>query len=214
MPYVSFPTAPKFNSLIRRPLWNTRVQIAVSGAEFRAPFWNEPKLGFTLSYDPLNGRVSPSEYEKLMGFYLLMQGPANAFLFDPLCGAATYGTEGVTIGTGDTSETEFQLIHDWGGYYSEDCARILASPVPRIYLGGVLKATPTHYSINMDTGLVTFVSAPGMGVVVTADFNHQYLVRFAEGGGGAGGSTDGLEFENFLYKLWRLNQVDLIQVSA
>ena len=149
-----------------------------------------------------------------MGFYLLMGGPATPFLVDPRCGISGYGTEGVVIGTGDEAETEFQLIHNWGGYYAEPCGQILASPVPQIYIDGVLQATPGDYTLNTTTGLVTFVAPPGVGLPVTADFNHQYLMRFLEGGGGPGDSSDGADFEHFVWQLWRLGQVDLISTDG
>ena len=46
-------------------------------------------------------------------------------------------------------------------------------------------------------------SAPGSGVVITADFTYYFLVRFAE---------DTAEFENFMYQLWSLKQVKLQSV--
>ena len=215
MSYVQYPTSPRYSfGLIRSPLFSTRVQYAASGKELRATFWNDPKWGFRLNYQSLDDQISPNEYEKILGFYLLMGCPATAFLFDPNHGFSSYGTEGVFIGTGDDAETEFQLIHNWGGYYDEPCANILASPVPRIYVDGVLKSTPTHYTLNSTTGLVTFVSAPAMGKAVTADFNHQYLMRFLEGGGGSGASSDGADFEKFQWNLWRLGQVDLISTDG
>lgn len=41
------------------------------------------------------------------------------------------------------------------------------SPVPLVALDGVLKATPADYSIDFTTGICTFTSAPGVGVVPT-----------------------------------------------
>jgi uncharacterized protein (TIGR02217 family) len=59
------------------------------------------------------------------------------------------------------------------------------------------------YSVDADTGLVTFETPPPAGEAVSADFTYYFRVRFAD---------DTAEFENFMFQLWSLRQVKLQSV--
>lgn len=44
-----------------------------------------------------------------------------------------------------------------------------------VYVAGVLQTVTTHYTIDTDLGLVTFVTAPGSGVTVLVEYQYYVL---------------------------------------
>jgi uncharacterized protein (TIGR02217 family) len=74
--------------------------------------------------------------------------------------------------------------------------------VGAIYFNGV-RQDPAGYTVNGETGQVTFAAPPPAGQIVTADFTYRFRVRFAD---------DTAEFENFMYQLWQLKQIKLQSV--
>jgi uncharacterized protein (TIGR02217 family) len=86
-----------------------------------------------------------------------------------------------TLGTGDTSETDFQLVKIYTkGAFSR--TRNITKPVSgtvRVSLDDVEQdASPPGWSVDTTTGIVTFDSAPGMGVIVAAGYEFDVPVRF------------------------------------
>ena len=66
-----------------------------------------------------------------------------------------------------------------------------------------IRQDPAAYSVDPDTGQVSFAAPPPAGEAITADFTYRFRVRF---------SDDTAEFENFMYQLWQLKQVKLQSV--
>lgn len=64
-----------------------------------------------------------------------------------------------SLGTGDDTETEFSVDNNYviNGTYA-------------IYIDGVLQIETTDYTINLNTGVVTFLVAPASGKAITADY--------------------------------------------
>jgi hypothetical protein len=74
---------------------------------------------------------------------------------------------------------------------------------PLIYIGGVLKTTPTDYSIG-STGLVTFTSPPASAAVLTWTGTYYRRVRFEE---------QSLSAERIFSGLWEANSIPLLSVK-
>ena len=66
-----------------------------------------------------------------------------------------------------------------------------------------MRQDPAGYTVDDETGLVTFAAPPPAGQIITADFTYRFRVRFAD---------DAAEFENFMYQLWQLKQIKLQSV--
>ena len=73
-------------------------------------------------------------------------------------------------------------------------------PVAAIATGNV-----TSYSVDPATGLVTFETAPGSGLIITADFTYYFRCRFTE---------DKYDFENFMLQLWQLKKLTFISARS
>ena len=210
---ATFPTLPGLSwSVTKQPRFATRIQRAVSGRELRALDQPNPIWTWTLTYSLLRdewdvrGGAGPGsgydELRTLIGFFLGQQGAFVPFLFsDP----SDNSVSGQVLGTGDGSTAAFQLVRTMGATLpGGGFAEPITAPdtIADIYFNGV-RQSPGSYSVNSDTGLVTFITPPPAGQSVTADFTYYFLVRFAD---------DSAEFENFMYQLWQLKQIKLQSV--
>jgi uncharacterized protein (TIGR02217 family) len=203
-----FPVLPGLGwSVSKAPRFATRIQRAVSGRELRVLDQPNPIWTWTLTYSLLRdahdtrGVAGPGvgydELRTLMGFFLQQQGSFAAFLYDD---PADDRAAGQALGTGDGSAAAFQLVRSMGvGLLGGGFAEPITAPntVSAIYFDGVVQS-PAGYSVDPDTGLVSFASPPPSGQVVAADFTYYFRVRFGD---------DSADFENFLYQLWALKQV-------
>ncbi len=202
-----FPALPGLGwSVTKAPRFAARIQTAISGRELRILNQTYPIWTWTLTYALLRDKHDtrgPSglgagydELRTLAGFFLQQQGAFQPFLFDdPTDDTVT----GLSIGTGDSSATVFQLVRNFGGFKEPIVA---PNVVSAIYFNGVLQSS-SAYAVDAATGLVTFTTPPPTGQAITADFTYYFRVRFAD---------DTAEFENFMYQLWQLKQVKLQSV--
>jgi len=187
-----FPVLPGLAwSVTKQPRFATRIQRAVSGRELRALDQPYPIWTWTLTYSVLRDGGGYDELRTLMGFFLAQQGAFATFLYeDP----ADNAVAAQMLGTGDGSASAFALVRTMGGF-----AEPIAAPhaVTGVYFDGV-RQDPSGYSVDADTGVVTFAAPPSAGKAVAADFTYYFRVRFAD---------DSAEFENFMFRLWSLRQV-------
>ena len=69
------------------------------------------------------------------------------------------------VGTGDASTVAFTLDNN-----------PITPGLQTVKLDGTTKTYPTDYTVAFDTGVITFTTAPGSSVAVTADYTY-YLVE-------------------------------------
>ncbi len=208
----TFPTTNTIAwSVTKSPNLATRIQRSVSGRELRVADYVLPIYTFTLTYEVLRDRwdirnganrgpayptpiATPlDELRAIWNFYLQQSGPLTPFKYhdpsDNTTRAVAASPQVSNFAVGDGTTTVFQMA-----------SPLLAPVIPTV----VASITPAGLtSIDLDTGLITFVTAPGVGVSVGADMQYDYKVRFA---------TDGLEAENFYYQLWQMKQLKLVSV--
>jgi len=116
------------------------------------------------------------------------------------------GTPSLTdqaIGTGDGAMTSFQLVKRYTSG-AQSWTRAIAKPVTgtvRIAFGGVEQ--PSGWSADTTTGLVTFSTAPGVGVAVTAGFEFDVPVRF---------DSDALDVTLDLERLGSITSIPLLEL--
>jgi len=202
-----FPALPGLAwSVTKTPTFQTRIQRAASGRELRALDYPYPLWQFALVYDFLrdNPAAGYDELRTLLGFFMLCQGAFGAFLFQDPSDCKVIGQ---MIGTGNASATVFQLQRAMGadlsgGGFVEPITA--PSVVSAIYLNGITQ-DPTSYSVDPGTGLVTFETAPGSDLSITADFTYYFRCRFTE---------DKYDFENFMFRLWQLKKLTFISVRS
>jgi uncharacterized protein (TIGR02217 family) len=202
-----FPSLPGLAwSVTKTPTFQTRIQRAVSGRELRALDYPYPLWQFTLVFDLLrdNPAAGYDELRTLMGFFMLCQGAFGTFLFrDPSDDQVT----GQEIGVGDASTTAFQLLRAMGatlpgGGFLEPV--VAPNVVSAVYLDGI-KQSPRNYCVDPNAGLVTFSTAPGSGLIITADYSYYFRCRIVD---------DSYDFENFMFRLWQLKKLSFISVRS
>jgi len=193
-------------SVTKTPTFQTRIQRAVSGRELRVLDYPYPLWQFALIYDFLRDDPAAGfdELRTLLGFFMLCQGAFGTFLFqDPTDCQVT----GQQIGIGNASTTVFQLQRAMGtalpgGGFLEPI--VAPKLVNAIYFDGITQ-DPASYSVDPNTGVVTFGTAPGSGLIITADFSYYFRCRFID---------DRYDFENFMYRLWQLKKLTFISVRS
>jgi uncharacterized protein (TIGR02217 family) len=202
-----FPALPGLAwSVTKSPTFQTRIQRAASGRELRALDYPFPLWQFTLVFDLLRDKPAEGydELRTLMGFYMLCQGAFGTFLFqDP----SDDRVSGQYIGTGDATTSVFQLQRTMGaaltgGGFPEPV--VAPNVVERVYLDGIVQ-DPAGYSVDPNTGLMTFSTAPRSGLIITIDYSYYFRCRF---------SDDSYAFENFMYQLWQLKKLTFISVRS
>jgi uncharacterized protein (TIGR02217 family) len=201
-------------TISRTPVYSTSIQTAKSGKELRAAWWSYPRYKFNLQFEVLRADSVNQEWQTLFGFIGRHWGSFDPFLFlDPEDNAVTAHP----FGAGDGSKTQFQLQRTlvppallnapasrafWpviGDAY-EPVFELTSAP--SIYLDGVLKALGTDYTLT--NGLVTFMVAPGAGLVLTWTGGFYRRVRL---------DTDEQDAERIVLQIWETKSLDLISVK-
>lgn len=178
------------------PEFSTDVVITHSGHEQRNSNWSQARLRYNVAY----GVKTKAQLEALITFFRARKGQAQGFRFKDW---TDYEAIGQTIGTGDGTETEFQLVK----HYSEGVnthTRIITKPIAasvNIYVDSVLQAS--GYTLDSASGMVSFDSAPANGEVIQADFEFDVPVRFA---------TDRLSSSLDDYGVYSVRDIPLVEV--
>jgi len=179
---VQFPTGISYGSS-GGPGFNTSIVATDAGTEERVARWNYPRHSYDASY----AIRSLADLNLVLEFYTARQGPAFGFRykdwFDFTSASDHRGAhdgQDVVIGTGNASEQDFQLIKKYtSGTTTRN--RTITKPVSgtvRVTLDSVEQVS--GWSVNTTSGIVTFTTAPGIGVEVTAGFEFDVPVRFGE----------------------------------
>lgn len=189
------PTLPGLAwDITAAPNFSTKVHRALSGYEVRAAFMVYPLWSFKLKFELLRDNLANNELKTLIGFFNARQGQFDSFLYSNPADSAVVAMQ---FGVGTGSQFVFQLSRGYGGY-AEPVNNLNGSP--QIYVNGVLKTLTTDYTISA-TGLVTFVTSPANGLVITWTGSFYYRCRFL---------SDAIEPSQFMKNLYSLSKLDFI----
>jgi uncharacterized protein (TIGR02217 family) len=166
-----FPEDISYGS-VGGPEYSTGIIRVGSGHEFRNQHWSEGLYRWNVIY----GVRHADDVSDLLAFFHARRGRSVGFLYKDW---RDYIGTGEQIGVGDAAETEFQLVktYDPGGV--DPYIRIIRKPIGsavRIYFDTVEQIS--GWTIDVETGIVTFSSPPGDGVVITADYEFDVPARF------------------------------------
>lgn len=177
------------------PQFSTTVVVLGSGYENRNQNW-EASRG---SWDAGIATRTPAQMAFIITFFRARWGRARGFRFrdwsDYQLGSYLPGGSPQQIATGDGETTVFQLVKTYSDgvqTYNRTIAKPVAPPAlsyvggsagwatasntVAIYLNGAKQSS--GWSVDATTGLVTFGSAPGGGVIVAADALFDTPARF------------------------------------
>lgn len=159
---VSFPLALGREVEVA-PEHATAIVASAGGHEARNAAW----AGARTHYDVGPGVRSEADIAELLGFFRARMGPARGFrLRDPF----DWRGEDEAIGTGDGSTLRFALVRRYG-----DVVRRITRPV-----AGSVSVTPAAGFTVEPGGWIAFDVAPAEGVAISATFDFDVPVRFAE----------------------------------
>ncbi len=194
---VQFPTDISYGSS-GGPEYSTDVVITAGGHEQRNSNW----VAARAKYNVAHGVKTQTQLDALIAFFRARKGRAYGFRFKDW---TDYEAAAQSIGTGDGSTTSFQLVRNYAsGGVSE--VRNIEKPVSgsiAIYFDAVQQLS--GWSVDDTTGIVTFSSAPGSGVTITADYQFDVPVRF---------DTDQLSARIDDYGVTSWNDIPLVEVRV
>jgi len=169
--------------------WNTDITEAV-GREARNAQWSESRWRISIG----GMKIKASEIDAWDAFIDVVEGAHKPFLFRLKSGR--FAIEDQQIGTGTGVLTTFQLKKT-RGYQGQSAEETILYPlhdyppilfatgrvaVPteyvRVFVDGVEKTLTTDFTVDRDTGIITFVAAPANGAIITATCKFLVLARF------------------------------------
>jgi len=171
------------------PRFKTRVNAVDSGQEQRNIDWvnrrGEWDLAGAFMYLDRPAAETRTDVQIVLDLFHAQQGRAHGFRYkDPadfkIGDVDNPTTDNQSIGTGDTSETAFQVFkrYTFGAVnYDRDIKKLVTGKAVFL-LDNVVKTVTTDYTVDLDTGIVTWNSPPGAGVDVQCAVEFDVPVRF------------------------------------
>lgn len=147
--------------------------------ETRIILQSYPRWKWEAAFSVLRSSATYGELQTLVGFFNSLYGSWDSFLYPD---ADDNSVSNQSIGTGDGSTINFQLVRAWGGFVEPVLAPNL-TVVPQLWVNGVLKTYGTDYTINAwgntgGPGLINFLTgAPASGATITASFSYYWPCR-------------------------------------
>lgn len=155
------------------PGFNTTIFTSQSGFEQRNSNWATSRA----SYDVAFGIRDEQDLADVLEFFYVMRGRATGFRFKDW---GDYRITNGNIGTGDGVDTTFQIVKKYtvgANTYTRTINKIVTGTL-QVYVNSVLQVLTTDYTVNMNTGLITFTSPPGNGLAITVTCEFDVPVRF------------------------------------
>jgi uncharacterized protein (TIGR02217 family) len=193
-----YPTLPGLDFGVSRSVLVPPVAIKTTPSlrEFRARNSSYVRYEYSLAYEFLRTRGSWTELQSIVGFFNLVGGPYDSFLFnDPDDNTAT----AEQFATGNGTTTVFQLVRAYGGFaeavYDFNGAVAIFDNGSNVGAGASVSST----------GVVTFTTAPAAGHLLTWSGQFYHRCRFKD--------TE-LSADKFMDKLWAMRKVNFMTVQA
>ncbi len=151
------------------PRFRTTVVETAGGHEFRNAVWAAARAEWTIAYDALG----QGELDTILAFWYARSGRLRAFRFFDWTDNAKAGQK---IGDGDGQTTAFQCVKTYssGGVtytrtltkliHNETLAQGIGLLKLKFFLDAVEQTETTDWTVDVNTGIVTFVTAPGPAV--------------------------------------------------
>lgn len=205
---VRFPTAISFGS-IGGPERKTEIVALANGFEERNTPWAHSRR----RYDAGLGVQTLDQLAQVIAFFEARRGQLFGFRwkdwtdFKSCNPSETVTSSDQTLGSGDGTTTEFQLVKSYhsGG---EEYIRPISKPVAdttRVSLDGVVQTEGTDWSVQLDSGVISFAQAPAVGTTVAAGFEFDVAVRF---------DTDAIRISAVHFEAGEVPDVPVVEVRV
>ena len=187
------------------PERRTQIVELASGDEERNASWSNSRRRYDVAY----GIRRADDLAAVVAFFEARNGRLHGFRFKDWADYKSClpsqppGPTDQVVGAGDSTTTTFQLMKRYvSGLQSWQ--RAIAKPVAgtvRIALDSVEQIS--GWSADTTTGVLTFSTAPGTGVAITAGFEFDVPVRF---------DTDALDVTLDLERLGSITSIPLLEI--
>ena len=189
------------------PERSTQIVELASGDEERNARWANSHRRYDVAY----GIRRADDLAAVVAFFEARNGRLHGFRFKDWADfksclpSQTPGPTNQPIGTGNGAATLFQLAKRYTSG-AQSWTRAITKPVAgtvTIALNGTPQAS--GWSVSTSTGLVTFTTAPALGVAITAGFEFDVPVRF---------DTDALDVTLDLDRLGTITSIPLVEIRT
>lgn len=140
------------------PKFSTTILGLASGYEQRNINWEEVRAEFNVGH----GIKSRAQMDAVIAFFYAQEGRAHGFRFKDW---ADFTIATQQIGVGNGVQTAFQVVKTYtvgATTFRRPLRKLVAGTVAGITVNG----SPSTNSVNVNTGVITFTSAPAIGHVV------------------------------------------------
>lgn len=148
--------------------FSTTIVEVLSGHEKAISNWSASRGRWNVSQGLKIARADgsvvtdPKRYEAARDFLYMARGRLHRFRFKDWSDYACARSSGRLV---QITSTTFQVAKVYGTdpsfEYVRSLTRLVASTVT-VWVGGVLQSSPANYTVDLDTGVVTFASPPGV----------------------------------------------------
>ncbi len=189
------------------PERRTQIVELASGAEERNASWANSRRRYDVAY----GIRRADDLAAVVAFFEARNGRLYGFRFKDWADfksclpSLAPGPTDQPIGTGNGAATLFQLTKRYSSG-AQSWTRAITKPVAgtvTIALNGTPQAS--GWSVSTSTGLITFTTAPALGVAITAGFEFDVPVRF---------DTDALDVTLDLERLGSITSIPLVEIRT
>lgn len=178
---IRFPANLSFGS-VGGPERRTEIVALANGFEERNTPWAHSRR----HYDAGVGLRSLDDVEALLAFFEARQGQLHGFRwkdwadFKSCPSSRTVAYDDQQIGAGNGIRTQYQLQKTYlsgGVSYTRPITKPVSGTV-KVGVQGHHQAEAVDFAVDLQTGVVTFETAPPVGAQVTAGFEFDVPVRF------------------------------------
>lgn len=182
------------------PNFNTSVSVSVNGHETRNSYQAYPLWDFELSYEWLPNRVAgKQDLETIVSFFLARQGSFESFLF---LAPETPLEDMTVLGTGNGLNVTFSLVKTTGSFVEPAGGIPTKTDIQLFKNGSIVDFDDFELSDYRD---IIFNSPPAPGDIIQGSYTPLYRARFKE---------DSAQFDQFMSRLWELQQINLRSVFS
>lgn len=154
------------------PEWSNTITEAGGGYERVNINWSQPKGRWNLGDRTGENCLTRDQHDYLYRFWMARRGSGIGFRYKDW---NDFELIDEVIGTGDGTTTAFQITRGYGSF-ERTIKKIADDPEPIVRVDGIYRP----YTLDFNTGLITFTTAPSTGKEITVSCEFHVPVRFEQ----------------------------------
>lgn len=152
------------------PQFSTAILELPSGYEQRNINWSRARAIYEVSHNIKN----EEDMDEILSFFYARWGRAYSFRFKDW---ADYQLGPQIIGIGDGATFDYQIIKRYQSdifTYDRELTKIVQGSLVGVTVGGISQTEDTDFTLDYNTGVITFIAQPGVGeevIVLGCEFD-------------------------------------------